>query len=322
MLTLDALEPMLAEAAAAVPEGPGWRHERKYDGVRALARAGAAPVSLRTRKGHNKARQFPELAESLRALHHLVGQELLLDGEIVDAADDGFLGLQRLQRRLPLEQTFKIGLLAKARPAAFVAFDVLAIGTLPLLDRTLAERRQVLETILSDRPPGVRLALQEADGAAMLARARAEDWEGLVSKRGDSRYLPGQRCGLWRKLKIVRRQEFVVGGFTESDSEQRPFRALVVGYHDDGGRLVSAGCVGSGFSGRELGTLSRRLRPLARPDSPFDPPPALDEPTRWVDPRMVVEVRFQDWTETRRLRSPSFLAIREDKRPEEVVREP
>ncbi|HEX8696988.1 MAG TPA: non-homologous end-joining DNA ligase [Longimicrobium sp.] len=322
MLTPATYEPMLAEATPAVPVGPGWRHERKYDGVRALAHADAGPVSLLTRKGQNKARQFPEVADALRALSALVGQKLVLDGEIVDADDDGFLGLQRLQRRLPLEQTFKIGLLAKTRPAAFVAFDVLAIGAVTLLDRTLAERRQLLEAVLSDPPAGVRLALQESDGAAMLARAQAEDWEGLVSKRADSRYFPGQRSALWRKLKIVRRQEFVVGGFTESDAEQREFRALVVGYHDDAGRLAYAGRVGTGFSERELGSLARRLRSLARLGSPFDPPPVLDEPTRWVEPRMVVEVRFQDWTETARLRSPSFLTVREDKRPEEVVREP
>lgn len=322
MLSLATFEPMLAEAATAVPTGPGWRHERKYDGVRALAHAGAGPVSLRTRKGHNKARQFPEVADSLRALHALVGQELVLDGEIVDAESDGFQGLQRLQRRLPLEHTFKIGLLAKSRPAAFVAFDVLTIGAVTLLDRTLAERRQVLEAVLSDPPHGVRLGLQGEDGEAMRARAYAEDWEGLVSKRADSRYLPGQRSGLWRKLKIVRRQEFVVGGFTESDAEQREFRALVVGYHDDAGRLLYAGRVGTGFSERELAGLARRLRALERRDSPFHDAPILGEPTRWVDPRLVVEVRFQDWTETARLRSPSFLTFREDKRPEQVVREP
>jgi len=318
---LAGIQPMLAEPAAEVPAGPGWRHEQKYDGVRALARAATLSVALTTRRGHNKARQFPEVAQSLTALRHLFGQDLLLDGEIVDQASDGYRGLQRLQRRLPMEKPFEIGLLAERSPAAFVAFDVLAVGPTTLIDRPLAERRMVLERLLAEPVPGLRLSVQGEAGAAMLERARADDWEGLVSKRADSRYYHGQRTSAWRKLKIVRRQEFVVGGFTVSDSPQRPFRALVVGYHDDRSRLVYAGRVGTGFSERELADLSLRLHAIVRSDTPFDVPPVLGERIVWVEPRLVIETRFKDWSESAHLRDPTFLSIRSDKAPVDVVRE-
>ena len=320
-IPLAGIQPMLAEPASEVPGGSGWRHEQKYDGVRALARISAVSTALTTRRGNNKAKQFPEVAQALTALRHLFGQDLLLDGEIVDKASDGFRGLQRLQRRLPMEKAFEIELLSERSPASYVAFDVLAVGPTTLIDRPLAERRMVLERLLSEPVPGLRLSLQGEDGAAMLARAHAEDWEGLVSKRADSRYVGGQRASTWRKIKLVRRQEFVVGGFTASDSPQRPFRALVVGYYDGEGRLVYAGRVGTGFSERELADLSHRLRAIVRSDTPFSIPPVIGEKIEWVDPRLVVEIRFKDWSETAHLCDPTFLTMRSDKAPERVVRE-
>lgn len=319
MLGTASYQPMLAESTRTIPTGPGWLHERKYDGVRALAHLGASPPALVTRGGHDKARQFPEVAAALGSLHALVGQALVLDGEIVDRDSDDFAGLQRLQRRMGLQKRFLIELRAERRPAAFVAWDVLAVGEHSLVSRPLAERREVLEAILSDPPPGVRLALQSRDGPGLLARAQAELWEGIVSKRADSRYLPGQRSSVWRKLKLMEHQEFVIAGFTHSDA-QREFAALVVGYYDSG-RLVYAGRVGSGFGAAELAEVARRLRGLQCLHCPFAEAPDLDEPARWVEPRLVAEIRHQGWTDTGRLRSPSFLSIREDKRPEDVRRE-
>jgi bifunctional non-homologous end joining protein LigD len=317
---LAGIEPMLAEAATAVPAGAGWLHEKKYDGVRALARITATSVALTTRRGHNKAKQFPEVVQSLIALRHLFGQDLLLDGEIVDQASDGYRGLQRLQRRLPMEKPFEIGLLAERSPAAFAVFDVLVVAATTLNDHPLAERRMVLRTLLAEPVPGLRLSEQGEDGAAMLARARAEDWEGLVSKRADSRYYAGQRTSVWRKIKLVRRQEFVVGGFTISDSPQRPFRALLVGYHDDQGGLVYAGRVGTGFSDREMSDLSRRVHSIVRANTPFSVPPVLGDRITWVEPRLVVETRFKDWSVSGHLTDPTFLSIRSDKAASAVVR--
>jgi bifunctional non-homologous end joining protein LigD len=316
----ERIEPMLAMAAEELPVGPGWLHERKYDGVRIGSPLRAGRPSLLTRMGHHKGRQFPEVTAALTALHGLVGHDLYLDGEIVDAESDDFIGLQRIQRRLGLQKEFDIRLRAEASPAAFVAFDVLAVGAFDLTGKPLAERRAVLETILSAPPPGVRLGIQSPDGDALLKQARLEEWEGIVSKRADSRYRAGERGPYWRKLKLMQRQEFVVGGFTHSEAD-RSFAALVVGYHA-GDQLMYAGRVGSGFSEEELRAIGRRLGSSARPDCPFAQPPDLEEPVTWVHPRLVAEVRYQGWTETDRLRCPSYLVMRDDKRPADVTRAP
>ncbi|MDB4952206.1 MAG: polymerase LigD, ligase domain protein [Gemmatimonadetes bacterium] len=316
------IQPMLAEAASVLPAGRGWLFEPKYDGVRVLARAGDDGVTLTSRKGNSLTRQFPDLVEPLRELRPGVGRDFLVDGEIVSTTSDGFAGFQMLQSRLGVEQPFRVRMLALRIPAALVAFDVLAVGGAALLDRPLAERRQVLEALLSDPPAGIRLGEQDEDGPALLARSLAERWEGLVAKRADSRYQPGQRAATWLKIKAARRQEFVVAGFTVSASEHREFAALVLGYHDERGDLVYAGSVGSGFTRRELADAHQRLRPLECPRCAFAAPPALDDPVRWTEPRLVAEVRFADWTADGRLRSPVFVAFRRDKEPREVVREP
>lgn len=314
------IEPMLAETATALPDGPGWLYEPKYDGMRALAYAGESGVTLLSRKGHPQTRQFPEIVEPLRALRAAVGRDYLLDGEIVAAASDGFAGFQMLQSRLGVEQPFKIRMLALRNPAALVAFDVLEVGGQPLLARPLLERRQVLEALLEAPGEGLRLAHQGMDGRIMLARAHAELWEGVMAKRADARYFPGQRGPAWRKYKESRRQEFVVAGFTESEAPGRPFAALVLGYHA-AGRLVYAGCAGSGFTQRELARAEQRLSPLACAACPLAAAPALDDPVHWVRPSEVVEVRFQNWTDDGRIRFPVYLGFRQDKRPEEVTRE-
>ena len=315
------VEPMLAESTDALPAGPGWLFEPKYDGMRALAYVEGGGVTLLSRKGHSQTKQFPEIVEPLRALHAAVGRDFVLDGEIVAAVSDGFAGFQMLQSRIGVEQPFKIRMLALRNPAALVSFDVLEVGGQALLARPLIERRQVLEALLSGAEGGLRLAHQGGDGRVILARARAELWEGVVAKRADSRYLPGQRGPLWLKYKDTRRQEFVVAGFTESDAPGRPFAALVLGYHTGWG-LVYAGCAGSGFTQRELTRAEQRLRPIERAECPFRTTPNLDAPVHWVEPREVAEVRFQDWTDDGRIRFPVYLGFRQDKRPEEVVREP
>jgi bifunctional non-homologous end joining protein LigD len=313
------IEPMLAVAAQELPADPGWVHERKYDGVRIEAPVRGAKPSLLTRTGHQKTRQFPEVAAALRALHGEVGQDIHLDGEIVDAASSNFDGLQRLQRRIGLTKDFDIALRAEATPATFVAFDVLAVGPHDLTGMPLRERRSVLETIISSAPNRVRLAVQSENGKTLLDQAQQEEWEGIVSKRAESRYRAAERSAHWRKLKLMQRQEFVVAGFTHSDSD-RSLAALVVGYHAHG-EFVYAGRVGTGFTMAELRTLGATLSSITRRDCPFASLPDLEEPATWVDPRLVVEVRFQGWTDSGRLRIARYLTTRHDKRPAEVVRE-
>ena len=315
-----AFSPMLAEPASALPSGLGWRFEPKYDGMRCVAVAGSAGVQLLTRSGNNDAKQFPEIVEAVAALRARVGQDLVLDGEVVACASDGFEGFAALQHRLGVQDEFRIRLLTKRCPAALVVFDVLVVGGTPLLGEPLDQRRRRLEEVLAGATSDhLRIADHSEDGGQMLERAFAEGWEGVIAKRAVSAYVPGGRGPAWLKYKPTMRQEFVIGGFTSSERREY-LRALVVGYYQ-GGRLVHAGEVGSGFSRRSLATIHRLLHPLTVNTCPFSDAPELRGPACWVEPCLVVEVRFQAWTHDRKLRFPRFVGLRSDKPALQVVRE-
>jgi bifunctional non-homologous end joining protein LigD len=315
-----AFSPMLAEPTPTLPSGPGWRFEPKYDGMRCVAVATSAGVQLLTRSGNNDARQFPEVVEAVATLRARVGHDLVLDGEVVARVSDGFEGFAALQHRLGVQDEFRIRLLTKRCPAALVVFDLLVLGGTPLLSETLAFRRRRLEELLGGATsPGLRIAEHSEDGQEMLERALAEGWEGVIAKQAVSAYVPGGRGPAWLKYKSTLRQEFVIGGFTESDRRDY-LRALVVGYFRDG-QLVHAGEVGSGFSRRSLAAVHQVLHPITISTCPFAEPPQTRAPATWVEPCVVAEVRFQDWTEEGKLRFPRFVGLRSDKPALQVVRE-
>jgi bifunctional non-homologous end joining protein LigD len=158
------------------------------------------------------------------------------------------------------------------------------------------------------------------DAAELLARACRDGWEGLIAKRPGSPYRAG-RSREWLKLKCVARQELVIGGWTDPQGARSGFGSLLVGYHDAEGRLVFAGKVGTGYDDTTLRALTHRLAPLARSTSPFAVESPPERGVHWVEPELVAEVGFSEWTGTGRLRHPRFVALREDKDPREVVRE-
>lgn len=314
--------PMLALATSALPIGRGWRYEPKYDGMRILALVNAHVVRLLSRQGNDKTRQFPEVVAALVALRAAVGADFVLDGELVAIQGDGYAGFQALLRRVHLEHAFRIRLLAASQPASLVCFDLLVLGTTPLLAQPLSERRRALAALLAlRRPPQIRLARHSGDGARMLAYAVRRNLEGVVAKREDSPYQAGQRTGLWLKYKLTRRQEFVVAGYTLS-RDREPFGALLLGYYA-GPMLVYAGSVGSGFSRTALADCHTRLSALEPAFCPFaDRPDTGSDPVRWTRPEAVVEVLFEAWSNDGKVRNPRFAGIRPDKNPREVVREP
>ncbi|HEU4643757.1 MAG TPA: DNA ligase D [Gemmatimonadaceae bacterium] len=320
---LRTLEPMLAAIGSEVPEGEGWTFEPKYDGIRVLAHATPSGARLVTRNGRDKAAQFPEVAAAVRTLAGKAGHEVILDGEIV-ALDGGRPGrFQELQSRVHLKDERAIEEHASARPAALVAFDLLAEEREPLLDLPWSERRRRLESLLRRRTsPSLHLGVSEpADGRLMLERARRDGWEGIIAKRTDARYEPGKRSEAWLKLKVQFRQEFVVGGFTEPRNSRQFIGALLLGYFD-GDRFVYVGHTGGGFDRAGLEAMHRRLAPLERKTSPFEETPKTNEPAHWVRPEVVVEVKFNEWTADGKLRQPIYLGTRDDKDPREVGREP
>ena len=313
---------MLAAPAGELPDRlAGWAIEPKWDGIRVIAEASARAARLWTRNGNDKAPQFPEIAEALSALARRDGP-LVLDGEIVALDAKGkVLRFQALQGRMHAELEDTLARNTRATRTAFVAFDLLAEGDGSLVALPWSERRRALEARVPAGRKGIvrRGESVRCDSAAarrLFERARAEGWEGVLLKRVDAPYAAGRRTPDWRKVKLEREQEFVIGGYTAptEGAARDHFGALLVGYYDDHGRLHYAGKVGTGYTMATLAMLARRLAPLRRATSPFvDAPRAMRTATTWVRPELVAQVRYNEMTEAGILRQPSFLGLRDDK---------
>jgi bifunctional non-homologous end joining protein LigD len=316
------ITPMLATIGTTIPTGAGWTFEPKYDGVRVLAFAAGASVRLITRNGKDKSHQFPEVTAGVRALALRRKRPFVLDGEIVAFTGDAPARFQALQSRMHLQGERDIAGQVKSTPSALIAFDLLVDGDSVLLDQPWNVRRKRLERFIGARTPkGLRLGdSAPGDGEKLLARARRDDWEGIIAKRVDSTYQPGARSRDWLKLKVEFRQEFVVGGYTEPRNTREHLGAILLGYFD-GDDLVYVGHTGGGFTRESLAAMAKRLARLERKSSPFSTPVRTNEKAHWVRPEVVVEVKFNEWTADSRLRQPIFLGVRDDKDPREVTRE-
>jgi bifunctional non-homologous end joining protein LigD len=326
------VRPMLASLEAPPIAGKGLLYEPKYDGIRAIvdlrppARYGAAPtVAVYSRNGRAKHQQFPEIAAALQKLTTRIDRPLVLDGEIVAIGPDGRpLGFQQIQGRIHLSSGGEIAEAASRQPAAIIVFDLLRDGQEDLREEPLAARRIRLQERV--RPTAalaqtIRLSDVELDdGRDMLSRARKEGWEGLIVKDGQSRYHSGRRTAAWRKLKLLKQQEFVIGGWTDPRQARQHFGALLLGYYD-GDDLHWSGSVGTGFDQTELDRLSALLGRRAAKKSPFTDLVKTEETAHWVKPDLVAEVRFTEWTTEGVLRQPVYLGLREDKPAKAVVRE-
>ena len=318
------LAPMLASVGTEVPAGDGWVFEPKYDGIRVLASAASDAVTLVTRNELDKARQFPEIVDALRELRRRAKKSFVLDGEIVAMHGQEPARFQELQGRMHVTDATAIQTHRTDAPAALVAFDMLLDGRTSLITEPWRVRRKHLATLL--RPPvqvgALRLSDVGDDGTTMLEEARRNGWEGIIAKRADAAYKPGERTRNWLKLKIELRQEFVVGGWTEPRNSREHFGALLLGYYDEGGTFAYAGHTGTGFTRASLSDMYRKLLRIERQSSPFSPTPRTNQRAHWTRPSIVVEIKFTEWTADGKLRQPVFIGIRDDKSPREVVHEP
>lgn len=311
---------MYATIGDAIPDGGEWTFEQKYDGMRVVAAVTSRAVSLVTRNGRDKSAQFPEIAAALRDLAAEAGRPLVLDGEIVALVRGRPAPFQALQSRL--HRSSGVAEMVTRAPAAIVLFDLLRDGRTDLMRRPLSERRARLETLLADNTDKrIRISQSSRSGKRMIALARTRGWEGLIAKRLDSSYVPGARSRDWLKLKLQHRAEFVVGGYTEPRLSREHIGALLLGYFDARGRLRYAGNMGGGFNRASLLEMAKRLRPLERKTSPFAQPVKTNEPAHWVSPKVVVEVKFAEWTSDEKLRQPIFLGVRDDKDARDVHKE-
>ncbi|MGH7652711.1 MAG: DNA ligase D [Gemmatimonadaceae bacterium] len=317
-LSAKTLEPMYCSIGSEVP-GKGWTFEPKYDGIRVLAFVTPGEVKLITRNGKDKAEQFPEIVASLKKLAAQTRRSLVLDGEIVALIDGEPGRFQELQSRMHVKESHMIERHTSSRPAAFVLFDILVDGDEVLIREQWSERRSRLVKRVGKRVTGqLRITeSSEGDGKKMLEKARRQGWEGIIAKRVDSQYEPGNRSRNWLKLKIEFREEFVVGGYTEPRNSRAHIGAILLGYFDNG-RFIYVGHTGGGFTRKGLDEMYRLLTPLARKTSPFEETPKTNEKPHWVRPEVVVEVKFSEWTADRRLRQPIFLGVRDDKNAKDV----
>jgi bifunctional non-homologous end joining protein LigD len=311
--------PMLATLAREMPTEGEWTFEPKYDGIRVLAFVAPGAARLITRNAKDKTKQFPEVIAELQKLVTRSKKPMVLDGEIVALIDDAPARFQHLQSRMHLENPHSIARLSKDQPSVFIAFDILLDGDQPLVNEAWETRRKHLEKRLGKKKrPHVWLADSTEDGDAMLKLASEQGWEGIIAKETGSPYMAGKRARSWLKLKLEKRQEFVVGGFTEPRKSRQHLGALLLGYYNEKDELVYVGHTGGGFSEKALQDTYKLLEPLERKTSPFTTTPKTNEKAHWVDPRIVVEVRFNEMTNIGKLRQPIFLGVRDDKDPRDV----
>ena len=307
MPRIPAYDPQLAQLVKAAPSGDDWIHELKYDGYRIGCRIDGGDVTLLSRNGKDWTETFPEIA---RAAAGLRVKSALIDGEVCVLLADGRTSFQALQN---------LAVADRARLVYF-AFDLIYLDGRVLTGEPLQTRKEALRKIAR----GQRIRFSEhmdADGPEAFREACRLQLEGIISKPRDAPYLSGKRAG-WLKTKCVKRQEFVIGGFTDPEGSREGIGALLVGFYD-AGRLVFAGKVGTGFTAKSARDLRATLNRIETSGSPFTPPPPgwLGRNAHWVEPRLVGEVEFTEWTTDGKIRHPSFQGLRRDKDPRAIVRE-
>ena len=306
-----AYRPMLATLESSVPRADGWLFEVKWDGYRAIASVVGGEATLTSRNGNDLTQRFPTVAREV--VKAVKTPHCVLDGEVCALDAEGRASFSAMQQGHP------------DTPLRFYVFDVLEVEGQPLVDLPLTERRARLEALLDGRNRAVRLSETFDDGEALYEVVEAQGIEGVIAKRADSRYQEGRRSRDWLKIKTHGRQEFVVGGYTKGRGRRGGrFGSLLLGLRE-GDELVYVGNVGTGFDEAEIDRLLALLKPLERPDAPFAEVPKLPRVRKdeivWVEPRLVAEVEFVEWTHDRRLRAPSYQGLRDDKEAEEVVME-
>ncbi len=240
---------------------------------------------------------------------------MIVDGELVVLDAQGRPSFGALQERLD-----RFGRSAPERaPVTFVVFDLLYGNGRDLRDEPLVERKAALEAILTGEGPVMYSKHVERDGTGLYALAQERGLEGIVAKKASSPYR-SRRSRDWLKIKIISRQEFVIGGWTEGRGSRKHFGALLVGTYE-GDEFVYAGSVGTGFDEKKLVGIAKQLAPLERKTSAFSKPPKTETRAHWTAPDLVAEIAFTEWTRDGQLRHPVFVALRADKAPREIVRE-
>jgi len=307
----DFVSPQLATLVKEAPKGNEWLHELKFDGYRLLCHLNRGRIRLWTRNQKDWTDKFPNVSKALQTLRV---QSAILDAEVVAMDASGRSSFQMLQQAI--HKTAGKGLVLEV-------FDLIYIEGFSLTRTPLIERKRVLEELIASAGNNRTLRYSdhvEGNGAKFLKQACDFGIEGIVSKLADSLY-ESTRSHNWQKVKCLRRQEFVIAGYTLSD-KGLPFSSLVLGVYEKG-KLIYAGRAGTGFSNKQRTELKKMLDRIARPTKPFAEIPKDPDLRRavWAEPKLIGEVAFTEWTNEGVIRHPSFQGLREDKKPSEVIRE-
>ncbi|MDQ2907782.1 MAG: non-homologous end-joining DNA ligase [Candidatus Eremiobacteraeota bacterium] len=304
--------PMLATAVDAPFDDPGWFFELKWDGYRAIAQVERdGKVAIVSRNGNDFTQKFPELGALAEAFKE---RPVIIDGEICVLDAEGRPSFSALQERLD-----RFGRSAGKTAVTYVVFDLLYGNGRDLRNEPLEARQNALAAVLTGDGPVMLSKHVAGSGTTLFALARERGLEGIVAKRRTSTYQE-RRSRDWLKVKVLARQEFVIGGWTQARGSRAHFGALLVGVYD-GEDFVYVGSVGTGFDEKKLAAIAAKLQPLERKTSPFVDKPQTDTRAHWTTPTLVAEVTFTEWTRDGMLRHPVFVALRSDKDPRDIVRE-
>jgi bifunctional non-homologous end joining protein LigD len=315
----ERIVPMLARTGELPVEDDAWGFEIKWDGVRAIAYSTPGELRLESRNLNEITASYPELGRLNRALS---SHAAILDGEIVAFDEHGRPSFAALQRRMHVGTDAQAKRLAKASPVTYMIFDLLWLDGHSLIELPYEQRHELLDALSLSGESWQTPGHLEGRGRDVLKATAEQQLEGIVAKRLDAPYEPGARSSAWTKIKNVGRQELVIGGWLPGEGRrERRIGALLVGVYDRDGAFRYAGRVGTGFGDAELDRLAKLLAPLKREDSPFTAGESAPRGAVFVEPALVAEIEFTEWTAAGVLRHPSYKGLREDKDAREVVRE-
>lgn len=307
--------PMLARLGKELPARQDeFGFEIKWDGIRAVVYSRKKDLAIENRNLRDITFKYPEL-------HDLAGLDAVLDGEIVALDENGRPSFELMQARMHLSSEAVVRQRMAEVPVRFMAFDLIWHKGRDMTELPYTERRAALEALDVNGPFWQTPFWRAGEGTELLEAAKAQNLEGVMAKRLDSPYCPGRRTSHWLKIKAKMSQELVVGGWMPGEGRrERTLGALLAGHYEDG-ELRYAGRVGTGFKERDLEMLMGVLTKLRRPSSPFSGKPAPPRQAIFVEPKLVAEVEFTEWTKEGILRHPAYKGLRDDKRPTDVVRE-